>query len=208
MIITQLARTLGVPRWFLNITAESKGEYWAPPQTVYVQLADGRTKRNHDDLCTVPCDIDLVSVMLNPRIKWVLIVEKRTIFHAMQRRKVYQDVGLFGGEGLLITAGGVPDYATRLFIKRLASAHPQVYVACLTDGNAGGVQVADCYRNSSAETLQEDLACPAVDWIGLFPWGHSVKSKDRHTMDEKTAKIGEVPGEARLLNAANLENEY
>lgn len=69
---------------------------------------------------------------------------------------------------VLLTACGMPDVATRAFLKRLADADPHMPVLGLVDGNAYGLAILLCYAHGSASS-RESLAwrVPRLRWIGL-----------------------------------------
>ncbi len=106
-----------------------------------------------------PDDLDIVKVEAN----YVLVIEKDAIFQRLNRE------GFWNKEScLLITAKGMPDRATRRFVRRLNEEYGlPVYV--LTDGDPYGWYIYSVYKSGSIKLSYESdrLATPEAKFVGV-----------------------------------------
>lgn len=94
---------------------------------------------------------------------YVLVVEKDAIFQRLVREKYWSQEN-----AILITAKGMPDRATRRFVRRLNEEYKlPVYV--LTDGDPYGWYIYSVYKSGSIKLSYESerLATPDAKFLGL-----------------------------------------
>ncbi|KAJ7268810.1 Spo11/DNA topoisomerase VI subunit A [Mycena haematopus] len=188
--LQRLVASVGLPLRHLNITSSSTGSFRAPPNTVTLVFHNGKRIRNIDAPMAIPEEIDLQAIQVDKTVRWVLIIEKNTIFSPLSSRRIIEDMKNFGALGMILTGRGMPSYSTRHFVKILNDSCPHVVLIGLVDGDIGGVSIINTYRNSSGVASTENLASPRMQWVGLYPWeypstrGEKLSPVDVHRLEE------------------------
>jgi len=174
--IADATRLLGVPRGALAVTTASRG--------VVTGVLDIREANAWSDLTDsggrpIVGDLDWVaSAVLRSRARLILVVEKDAVFNRLLQEKACRALNC-----VMLTARGMPDVATRAFLRRLADLLPAAPVLALVDWNPSGALILGAYRGTAmrtARTAQEArhgvdvrwLACRAADVAamdGLIP---------------------------------------
>ncbi|KAK6442181.1 endodeoxyribonuclease [Oleoguttula sp. CCFEE 5521] len=167
--VDDIAYTFGVPRSALNVTAVAKG---------LILGAATFIRRDGSSLCAaadaegilVPPMCDILSVSLS-NVAWILVIEKEATFRSIAASPYWQQNG---GQGILVTAKGYPDLATRALLRFLTTpaprngfASPPVYG--LVDFDPDGLAIFTNYNHGSAKLSNEHagLKLPGMRWLGL-----------------------------------------
>ncbi|NPA99942.1 MAG: DNA topoisomerase IV subunit A [Crenarchaeota archaeon] len=106
-----------------------------------------------------PDELEIVKVEAN----YVLVIEKDAIFQRLNREGFWKDENC-----LLVTAKGMPDRATRRFIRRLSEEF-KLPVFVLTDADPYGWYIYSVYRSGSIKLSYESerLATPDAKFVGV-----------------------------------------
>ncbi|KAG6844622.1 hypothetical protein H0H87_005479 [Tephrocybe sp. NHM501043] len=183
-LVDDIAATLALERSDLNIRASSKG--LVSGSGLDVHLRTGETVRVNDTEGTlIPVGEDIKSLTVDPRVAWVLIVEKdastfhylsslqmtplQAVFQTLCRLKVTCHESL--PHGLIITGKGYPDVATRNLVKSLADLLPgRIPILALVDGDPYGLDILSVYKFGSRSLQHESckLAASRIVWLGLW----------------------------------------
>ncbi|KAL2269687.1 hypothetical protein VTJ83DRAFT_1871 [Remersonia thermophila] len=165
-MVDNLAYTLGIGREDLNIVAAAKGLVCGPFDLV---LRGGSIK---------PCDTPGDSGLLVPPLaslqginfrdtRWLLVIEKEATFRtlAASRYAVHSQAG----PGILLTAKGFPDLATRRFLSVLATIKPDLSMFALVDFDPYGVAILRTYTYGSQRLdHEENSTVPQLRWLGIL----------------------------------------
>ncbi|KAK4142312.1 Spo11/DNA topoisomerase VI subunit A [Dichotomopilus funicola] len=166
VMVDNLASTLGIGREDLNIVAAAKGLISGP---INITLRDGSTH-----CCDAPGDSGMLlpSASLIQRIdfrgvRWVLVVEKEATFRTLAASRYC--VASQAGHGVLITAKGFPDLATRRFLSFLQRARPNLALHALVDFDPHGVAIMRTYKYGSKRLGHEENATSSrLRWLGIL----------------------------------------
>lgn len=168
-LIEDLGAMLQVTRNSLNVVASAKGK------------VIGRLSFREDgDL--IDCNIGVGGRSITPMIEKisdlesdaevVLLIEKDAAFQRLAEDKFFNYI-----PSIIITAGGQPDLATRLFVKKLKD-DLNIPILGLMDADPYGLDILRVYtigsRKMSLETAE--LAVSDIKWLGLLP--SDLESKD------------------------------
>ncbi|KFY71813.1 hypothetical protein V499_08004, partial [Pseudogymnoascus sp. VKM F-103] len=204
--IDDLAFTLSIPRNALNIVATAKGLLSG---SLYIHKHDGQTIdcssenevhlsppapfRPSKTILTTPQGILVpntkdISRLSFPICNWILVIEKEATFRTLST--THHARTSRAGPGLLITAKGYPDIATRALLHLLSSTRgcPPIYV--LTDYDPHGISILSTYAHGSASLAHQNdgLAVSGLRWLG-------VKLESAiGTQNGRSEDGGEVPG--------------
>ncbi|KAK3308553.1 Spo11/DNA topoisomerase VI subunit A [Chaetomium strumarium] len=164
-MVDNLAFTLGVGRENLNIVAAAKGLVSGPIDMI---LHDGSIHS---------CDIPGNTGMLLPSVssiqkidfrttQWLLVIEKEATFRTLAASAYCKNSQ--AGHGIIITAKGFPDLATRRFICILHSMRPDLAMFALVDYDPHGLAIMRTYRYGSQRLDHEqNAATPQILWLGI-----------------------------------------
>ncbi|KFY59834.1 hypothetical protein V496_05518 [Pseudogymnoascus sp. VKM F-4515 (FW-2607)] len=185
--IDDLAFTLNVPRDALNIVATAKGLLSG---SLHIHKQDGQIIdcSSENEGILVPPTKD-ISHLIFPPCNWILVIEKEATFRTLSTTQHARTSR--AGPGLLITAKGYPDIATRALLHLLSETGgcPPIYI--LTDYDPHGISILSTYAHGSASLAHQNdgLAVPGLRWLGVKL--ESVLGTQNRS-DEKGE--GEVPG--------------
>ncbi|OBT91378.1 hypothetical protein VE01_10591, partial [Pseudogymnoascus verrucosus] len=129
-----------------------------------------------------------ISRLSFPICNWILVIEKEATFRTLST--THHARTSRAGPGLLITAKGYPDIATRALLHLLSSTRgcPPIYV--LTDYDPHGISILSTYAHGSASLAHQNdgLAVSGLRWLG-------VKLESAiGTQNGRSEDGGEVPG--------------
>ena len=163
--VDDVAFALGVPRCSLNVTSTAKG------------LITGAIAFHKDDGTVVdarsePEGVLISSITKNDRtdvsdVKWILIVEKEATFRSLVESSFNADLKR---HGILVTAKGYPDVATRALLNALSGRKPHsCTMYALVDFDPDGLEILSTYKHGSAALNHEnsDLAVRDLNWLGV-----------------------------------------
>ncbi|KAF2084646.1 DNA topoisomerase IV, alpha subunit [Saccharata proteae CBS 121410] len=185
--VDDLAFTFGVPRLSLNVSAAAKGLFAG---AISIKKAngfkvDGCSEREGllvpklDDTDTI--DIDAV--------RWILVVEKEATFRSLATGRFWETLR---HQGVMITAKGYPDLATRYLLRTIS--HPSARnnhhcppVHVLVDFDPDGIDILSTYKHGSISLAHETAALklPDVRWLGVK------SSETLFTQDSEEAQQGQ-----------------
>ncbi|KAK0618970.1 Spo11/DNA topoisomerase VI subunit A [Immersiella caudata] len=164
-LVDNIAYTLGVGREDLNIVAAARGLIFGPISLIM---------RGGDALqCGLPTDNGILlpsiysveSVELN-EVKWLLVIEKEATFRTLAASQYPRRCPI--GPGVLVTAKGFPDLATRRFLSILHNARPQLTMFALVDYDPHGIAILRTYKTGSKRLEhEENVTVPGLRWLGI-----------------------------------------
>ncbi|EXJ91992.1 hypothetical protein A1O3_00542 [Capronia epimyces CBS 606.96] len=133
-------------------------------------------------------------------LRWILVVEKEATFKALVERGFHQHPVV--GPGLLVTAKGYPDLATRYFLRFLLdNAHTPIQIFGLFDWDPDGIMILKCYLYGSKNLAQEHCSIvPEMRWIG-------VKAEDITTLGHAHGELLPLSMRDRAIAASMLASE-
>ncbi|KAH4155448.1 hypothetical protein HBH43_212630 [Parastagonospora nodorum] len=168
--VDDIACTFGISRSQLNVTAAAKG------------LVAGRFGIIREDGHRIDGMKDREGILV-PKIgendtmdlasiHWVLVIEKEATFRSLLSSAQWNDLG---SHGLVLTAKGYPDVASRLFLRRVADQAPKIPMFALVDLDPDGMAIMSTYKYGSYRLAHEDttrketsgLSLPSIQWIGV-----------------------------------------
>ncbi|KAI1622038.1 meiotic recombination protein SPO11 [Exophiala viscosa] len=153
--IDDIAHTCQVTRSDLNVIGSPKG------------LLVGLDPDANDRMAIVPAVNNIETSMRLSHLNWILVVEKEATFNALVERKFH--LNSINGPGLLVTAKGYPDLATRHFLRFvLDHSETPLPIFCLIDWDPDGIQILKCYLYGSKNLAREHVCnIPELKWLGL-----------------------------------------
>ncbi|CAO1408922.1 unnamed protein product [Diamesa hyperborea] len=115
---------------------------------------------------SVPHDTSEI-IRFETNAKFVLVVEKDTVFQRLVDDKVFQKID---ASIILITAKGYPDVNTRLLLKKM-SLMLKIPIYILVDADPHGIEIMCTYKYGSLAMSHnsENLAVPSMVWLGILP---------------------------------------
>ena len=157
--IEQISRCIEIPRTSLGVIACPKGFVAGPIS--WMDSKHIETNAN-SHICPIPALVDNI-ICIKCRAIAVLIVEKESIFMRLAQSSIANEVAL-------ITGRGVPDYATRMFVKLLDDSLT-IPIVGLFDSDAYGIFIAHTYKYGSKTAAIDscNMACPNLKWLGIRP---------------------------------------
>ncbi|XP_043287534.1 meiotic recombination protein W68 [Venturia canescens] len=163
-VINLIANKLHCPAWAIPLIPSAKG------------LCTGDLKmilRNEEIIdcggaggAGVPiCHKFSTVISVTTSAKFVLVVEKDTVFHQLLQENCPQRL-----ECVLVTGKGYPDMATRMFVTML-SEHCKLAVFILVDADPYGIEIFLIYKYGSIKHSygQGNFPCRSARWLGLLP---------------------------------------
>ncbi|EXJ74677.1 uncharacterized protein A1O5_01370 [Cladophialophora psammophila CBS 110553] len=154
--VDDIAHTCQVTRRDLNVVASPKG--------LVAGLSYALTSEQAPVIQIVCINTPFTDT---EHIKWILVIEKEATFNALTEREFHQNPTI--GPGLLVTARGYPDVATRIFLRQLLDHSPSpIPVFGLFDWDPHGVGILKCYLYGSKNLAQEHgCNIPDIRWVGI-----------------------------------------
>ncbi|OAP61502.1 hypothetical protein AYL99_03705 [Fonsecaea erecta] len=154
--VDDIAHTCQVTRRDLNVVASPKG--------LVAGLCDPRPSEHAPVIQTICVNTPLTAI---GHVNWILVIEKEATFNALVEREFHRNPII--GPGLLVTAKGYPDIATRYFVRQLLDHSPSsTPVFGLFDWDPDGVGILKCYLYGSKNLAQEHgCNIPELRWVGL-----------------------------------------
>ncbi|KAL2020578.1 hypothetical protein VTK56DRAFT_8166 [Thermocarpiscus australiensis] len=164
-MVDNLAFTLGVGREDLNIVAAAKGLVAGPIELI---LRDGSVNS---------CDFPSDTGMLLPSVssireidfcstRWLLVIEKEATFRTLAASQYFRYSN--AGHGILLTAKGFPDLATRRFLCILHKIRPEMNIFALVDFDPDGIAIMRTYKKGSQRfDHEEDTTARGLRWLGI-----------------------------------------
>jgi DNA topoisomerase VI subunit A len=155
---------IGCTRFSLGIIAESKGLIIGP---LVLHMTDSKIDCLSHGLSgmIIPMQVELLlKVEVTSEVKFVLLVEKKAVFHSLSFRHFHSK-----HHCIMITGSGKPDVSTRLLLAKLRDELHVPFYAFM-DANPDGFEIFCTYKFGSMNRAFENLllVVPDLIWIGLF----------------------------------------
>ncbi|KAK3325991.1 Spo11/DNA topoisomerase VI subunit A [Apodospora peruviana] len=189
-MVDNLALTLGVGRGDLNIVATAKGLIAG---SVDLKMRNGSITRcglSRDNGMLLP-SINSVEAIDLHSAKWLLVIEKEATFRTLAASRFHSTCKT--GHGVLITAKGFPDLATRRFLHVLHSVRPQLEFFGLVDFDPHGISILRTYTKGSRRLEHEQgITVPRMRWLGIrsgdvLPYTPNVDSTTETFQDSQSS---------------------
>jgi len=161
IVIEDIEVATGILREEMGLSADVKGKV-VGPIIVRSQGYEIDATKLGDTALSLPPNPDALDIV-KVEAQYVLVIEKDAIFQRLNREGYWRSENC-----ILITAKGMPDRATRRFIRRLNEEYKMpIYV--LTDGDPYGWYIYSVYRSGSIKLSYESerLATPDAKFIGV-----------------------------------------
>lgn len=160
--IEDLACYLEVPRASLYVLACPKGLVAG-----CCKWTDRKTNRMTDcstSIQNIPHLIDSIDIPEGTDPVAIFVVEKEAVFMRLVQSTIVT-------ETIIITGKGVPDYATRLFLKLLSDRYYNIPIVGLFDMDPWGFAIMMTYKFGSRRAAYDgmNMACPQLQWLGIRP---------------------------------------
>ncbi|EUC36914.1 hypothetical protein COCCADRAFT_2054 [Bipolaris zeicola 26-R-13] len=167
--VDDLACTFGITRSQLNVTAAAKG--LVAGNFKLEQASNLFHGMSSIEGLLIPVVRDNDSWDLT-EIQWVLIIEKEATFRSLIGSAQWSTLGL---HGVVVTAKGYPDVASRQFLRQLGNTAPHIPMFVLVDLDPDGIAILSTYKYGSYRLMHEDVALmdthalslPNVRWLGV-----------------------------------------
>ncbi len=160
-VIEDIEVAAGTLREEMGVSADVKGKI-VGPIVVRSQGHELDASRFGETALSLPVNVDGLEIV-RVDASYVLVVEKDAIFQRLVREKFWERE-----KALLVTAKGMPDRATRRFVRRLNEEFGlPIYV--LTDGDPYGWYIYSVYKSGSIKLSYESerLATPEAKFLGV-----------------------------------------
>ena len=184
--VDDIAHTFGVSRSALNVTAVAKG------------LIAGAIKFCRRDCSILDASADREGLLMPSlrdilfadlsNVKWILVIEKEATFRSIASSTFWPAIA---SSGIIVTAKGYPDLATRSMLHFLTNPTPQngfasPAVFALVDYDPDGLAIFSTYNYGSLGLAHESASInlPQLQWLGL---------RSRH-ITPSTSKTNELAG--------------
>ncbi|KAF1991258.1 DNA topoisomerase IV, alpha subunit [Aulographum hederae CBS 113979] len=174
--VDDLAFTFGVPRSLLNVSAAAKGLVLG---NFTIVRADGAAMNGLSEKEGVLVPNIVPTDTLNLRsVEFVLVVEKEATFRTLASSNLKDS-------GILLTAKGYPDIATRSFLRTISTTNSTLPLFALVDFDPDGLAILSTYTHGSASLAHENaaLSVPSIQWLGI-------KSQDVSALEGVHARQG------------------
>ncbi|KAI0342034.1 DNA topoisomerase IV, alpha subunit [Trametopsis cervina] len=167
-LVDDIAATLNVARWDLNVRASAKGLFCGSGLAIHLHNTDV-VRGNNLEGALIPPSEDISRFEVDGNLSWVLIVEKEAVFQTLCHLN-FVNYPALPGPGLIITGKGYPDVATRQLVASLARNLPRsVPIVAVVDGDPYGIDILSVYKyGSSSMSYQDDLDAPRIRWGGIM----------------------------------------
>ncbi len=160
-VIEDIEVATSVLREEMGVSADVKGKI-VGPIVVRSEGYELDASKFGETALSLPVNVDNLEIV-KVEAAYVLVVEKDAIFQRLVREKYWSQEN-----AILVTAKGMPDRATRRFVRRLNEEfNLPVYV--LTDGDPYGWYIYSVYKSGSIKLSYESerLATPNAKFLGL-----------------------------------------
>ncbi|OHT17380.1 Meiotic recombination protein SPO11 [Tritrichomonas foetus] len=157
--IEDIACCLEIPRTSLNVVACQKGLVAGPLQW---QSSNGVVTDCSNNVEMIPSLVDSI-VAQKTRAVAILVIEKETVFQRLVQSSIVN-------EAILVTAKGIPDYSTRLFLKLLEDSF-EIPIVGLFDADPYGAFIFFIYRFGSRSSAYDgmNMTVSSMKWLGIRP---------------------------------------
>lgn len=168
--IDQVSCEIGCTRSSLNVFASDRGSVIGPFSFMVEKFkVNCNFEAENNMKCKfgqhIPPFLNLVSDLENNGAKFILLVEKYSIYIDLAQNNFHNDYNC-----IIITGMGMPDASTRQFTKILMDTF-KLPAFSLTDSDPWGFEISTVYSHGSEKMAYDskNLACPLLYWLGVWP---------------------------------------
>ncbi|VWU50279.1 meiotic recombination protein SPO11, putative [Hepatocystis sp. ex Piliocolobus tephrosceles] len=180
--IGKLTKIIKKPRELLNIYNTPKGTIRGnvllkeKNLSIWVDCMNNFELRGH-----LICPFGITEIHIFPDVKYVLIIEKETIYYKLLQSNFISKYG----PSILITAKGFPDINTRQLIFELHKKKKDLNFFCLTDYDAYGLNIAFTYSSKFESKVYyvEDISIQKLCWLNVFTPDEAIQKKALKEID-------------------------
>ncbi|KAH7396225.1 Spo11/DNA topoisomerase VI subunit A [Pyrenochaeta sp. MPI-SDFR-AT-0127] len=198
--VDDLACTLGVTRSQLNVTATAKGLVAGNFNIIQEHGHRVECMKEKDGML-VPkiADNDILDLKA---VQWILVIEKEATFRSILSCSQWETLG---SNGIVLTAKGYPDLASRKFLRLLVDHAPHIPVYALMDLDPDGIAILATYQYGSYRLAHEaagvpnetpSLSLPNIHWLGVK--SHHISRTPVDESDTDTNVMPELQGLMKL----------
>ncbi|KAI0471486.1 DNA topoisomerase IV, alpha subunit [Xylariaceae sp. FL0804] len=162
-LVDDIAFTFSLGRDALNIVAACQGLIAG---RVNIVTSDGSIQDCglSEDGTLIP-NIRSIHQIDSGATKWILVIEKEATFRGLATSRYFETSA--AGPGMLVTAKGYPDLATRQFLYFVHRAFPEIPMFALVDFDPHGISILRTYKHGSRRlSHEENVTLSALAWIG------------------------------------------
>ncbi|ORY72153.1 Spo11/DNA topoisomerase VI subunit A [Pseudomassariella vexata] len=194
-LVDDIAFTFGVGRDALNVRAASKGLVAGGNFDIIGQDHHG---------VPIPHTSSLDGVDFHSS-RWILVIEKEATFRSLVASRYFELSA--AGPGILITAKGYPDLATRQFLHLVQSSYPHIPIHALVDFDPDGLAIMRTYKHGSRSLdHEENVTLPGLYWLGVK--SSDVLDPQRHLaaspLQQLSQQSGNMPPSCQLSASSNV----
>ncbi|KAJ7492397.1 Spo11/DNA topoisomerase VI subunit A [Mycena latifolia] len=163
--LDDLIAAAGLRRPHFNIGTRTSGRMIFEGMTFLMR--DGFDWASFPNLFSIIPEPALIQkVILSPKIKCLVVCEGHCTLQAFASAGFHR---LGEHHIIAISTSGQPDIVTRRFIKWLSELFPWLLIVVVTDGDAGGLQIALTLKHGGEGYRHEGVDTPNLCWLGLLP---------------------------------------
>lgn len=195
-----IANTFNVTRSALHVTAAAKGLITGCARFCRRDGSMVDASVDKDGLL-VPDMRDILSANIQSA-KWILVIEKEAKFRSIAVSNFWEELST---QGIMVTAKGYPDIATRALLRFLSDPSPQNGFAsppvyALVDFDPDGMAIFSTYKHGSANLAHEtaNLHLPQIQLMGLGR-AHILPSTDANLSQNLLALTARDRSKARKM---------
>ncbi|KAL1799060.1 hypothetical protein ACET3X_003097 [Alternaria dauci] len=167
--VDDLACTLGITRSQLNVTAAARGLLAG---NFRLTRHDGHVVSGMSDEGIIVPNLSANDSLDLTEVHWVLVIEKEATFRFLKSSPQWHTLG---SEGLVLTAKGYPDVASRKLLNQVAESAPHIPMYALVDLDPDGIAILSTYKYGSYRLAHEDVTpadttapgLPNMRWLGV-----------------------------------------
>lgn len=133
------------------------------------------------------------------KVRWILIIEKEATFQSLLSSPHWPSLS---SDGLVLTAKGYPDLASRTFLSHFVDRAPHIPLYALVDFDPDGIAIMSNYKYgsyalaheniTSASSAGRGLNLPRLQWLGLNSSQLEIRPKDGGATGEEVASDGQA----------------
>ncbi|KAF2815982.1 DNA topoisomerase IV, alpha subunit [Mytilinidion resinicola] len=200
--VDDIACTFSVTRNLLNVSAAAKGLIVG---NFNIQRSDGTiingvTNREG----TLILNLNEDDVLEVSAIHWIVVVEKEATFRSLVHSDLWVNIS---SQGIILTAKGYPDLATRAFLRVLTTVAPRIPLYAMMDFDPDGLAILSTYKygsyslahensHASSSSTSRPLNLPQIHWIGVKSC--HLTSSPVLASDRREKAVGQTEGLLRL----------
>jgi len=162
--VYDIACTFGVSRCLLNVTAAAKGLVTGP--FILTRHDGSKSSALAEQGGMLVPELNKGNKLDLTAVEFVLVIEKEATFRSLLTSDLRN-------HGILLTAKGYPDIATRSFLRAIADTRiltgNTIPLYALVDYDPDGIGILSTYKYGSLSLAHENatLIVPSIQWLGV-----------------------------------------